>query len=228
VSAARPARVKAAGRTESAGAARGPEARKRAIIASATKLFCELGREATMSDIVTDIGGSKATLYKHFPSKDALFQAVIQALTEIDFESIDALLAGDAPLGARVRNFARAHIDYCLDPRVVMLRQMLAPAGPRSKTPREIYETNVVPQWRAIAKSLAREMQRGALRSADSWRAAMHLKSLIEGDLPFLLVAGAIDPPAKPARKRLADDAADIFLRAYAPQRARPAPRGLA
>jgi hypothetical protein len=115
-----------------------------------------------------------------------------------------------------MRNFARAYIEHILDPRIIALRRILAPEAYDSRVARQVYENNVVPPWRAIANCLSREMQRGALRQADSWRAAMHLKALIEGDFPALVSLGAIDPPTTAMRRRLADDAADVFLRAYA------------
>mgnify|MGYP003580312034 CR=1 FL=1 len=60
-------------------------------------------------------------------------------------------------------------------------------------------------------------VDRSALRAADPWRCAMHLKALIEGEYPALLDIYAIDQPSKLARRRIADAAADAFLRAYAP-----------
>lgn len=54
------------------------EARRELIIDAATEVFGRLGFEATrMADVAKAAGIAKGLLYKHFSSKDALFQALI-------------------------------------------------------------------------------------------------------------------------------------------------------
>jgi AcrR family transcriptional regulator len=54
-------------------------ARRSAILAVASGVFLRDGYSAAaMSDITAQLGGSKATLYKYFPSKRELFLAVVQ------------------------------------------------------------------------------------------------------------------------------------------------------
>ena len=54
------------------------EARREAILDAATEVFGRLGFEATrMEDVAKAAGIAKGLLYKHFSSKDALFQALI-------------------------------------------------------------------------------------------------------------------------------------------------------
>ncbi len=54
------------------------EARRETILDAATEVFGRLGFEATrMEDVAKAAGIAKGLLYKHFPSKDALFQALI-------------------------------------------------------------------------------------------------------------------------------------------------------
>ena len=54
------------------------EARRNNILDAATDIFGRLGFEATrMDDVAKAAGIAKGLLYKHFPSKDALFEALI-------------------------------------------------------------------------------------------------------------------------------------------------------
>ena len=56
--------------------------RREAILAVAYASFLEHGYAATtMSGIAAKIGGSKATLWSYFPSKEALFEAVLDQAT---------------------------------------------------------------------------------------------------------------------------------------------------
>jgi AcrR family transcriptional regulator len=54
------------------------EARRNLILDVATEVFGRLGYEATrMDDVAKAAGIAKGLLYKHFPSKDALFEALV-------------------------------------------------------------------------------------------------------------------------------------------------------
>src|SRR6516165_9146528 len=54
------------------------EARREAILAAAKAVFEEVGfDQATMSEITARVGGSKATLYRYFESKEALFMELV-------------------------------------------------------------------------------------------------------------------------------------------------------
>ena len=56
------------------------EARRQAIIDVAKEAFCRQGFEATsMSEIASRVGGSKATLYNYFRSKEEIFIAVMES-----------------------------------------------------------------------------------------------------------------------------------------------------
>jgi AcrR family transcriptional regulator len=51
------------------------------IVATATTLFSELGYEATSIEaVLRESGVSRGALYHHFDSKDALFEAVLEAI----------------------------------------------------------------------------------------------------------------------------------------------------
>ena len=101
------------------------------IIAAARRHLFTYGYSAlTMDDLAAELGMSKKTLYVHFPSKDALIEAVLdQFLTEVR-TSADALF-NDASLSfpvklhrfseAMVRRFAR------INPHVLRDLQRSAP-----------------------------------------------------------------------------------------------------
>ncbi|MCD4482957.1 TetR/AcrR family transcriptional regulator, partial [Chromobacterium vaccinii] len=58
------------------------ENKRQGLVAAATEVFVERGYEAaSMSEISARAGGSKATLYNYFPSKEALFLDVMRSLT---------------------------------------------------------------------------------------------------------------------------------------------------
>lgn len=65
------------------------DARRQAILDVAAQAFQELGFERTsMSGICARVGGSKATLYNYFPSKEELFFEVIFLSVEAEFDAV--------------------------------------------------------------------------------------------------------------------------------------------
>lgn len=58
-----------------------PDTTRRHIIETSRATFTEFGfSKVTMDDLAEKLGMSKKTLYKHFPSKDALLQTVMRTL----------------------------------------------------------------------------------------------------------------------------------------------------
>jgi AcrR family transcriptional regulator len=58
-------------------------AKREDILVAATKLFFEEGYgRTTMDNVLAKIGGSKRTLYKHFPNKEALFKAIVAQVSD--------------------------------------------------------------------------------------------------------------------------------------------------
>src|SRR5271156_6425551 len=76
--------------------ARGAATREH-LLAVATALFAERGYEATSIDaVLQESGVSRGSLYHHFKGKDALFEAVLEALeTDVGRRTMQA--AADAP-----------------------------------------------------------------------------------------------------------------------------------
>ena len=73
------------------------ESKRQAILQAAADIFREVGFDrATMSDIRERIGGSKATLYNYFPSKEKLFFEVMHHAKEAELEAITGELNADA------------------------------------------------------------------------------------------------------------------------------------
>jgi AcrR family transcriptional regulator len=82
------------------------------IIASATTLFSELGYEATSIEaVLRESGVSRGALYHHFDSKDALFEAVLEA---IEADLAQAAIAASRDISDPAKAL-RAGCDVFLD-----------------------------------------------------------------------------------------------------------------
>lgn len=89
-----------------------PASKRDQLLATAERLFYEQGFHATGIDrIVAAAGVVRMTLYNHFPSKEALVMAVLQARHERFIASLDAAVA-TAPPGKATQALVEAHGDW--------------------------------------------------------------------------------------------------------------------
>jgi AcrR family transcriptional regulator len=83
------------------------ERNRAAVVEAALALFSERP-EATMADVAAAAGVGRVTLYAHFPSRQALLEAVVdRAVAEAVARPVDAV-APDAPAGEAVRALVRS------------------------------------------------------------------------------------------------------------------------
>src|SRR5215210_90760 len=101
------------------------EARRQAIVSAAAEAFRERGFDAaSMADVACRVGGSKATLYSYFASKEDLFAAVMmQAAKEQAGPIFDALVT--APdLEPALTRFARDYLAFALRPEILAISRV--------------------------------------------------------------------------------------------------------
>ena len=109
------------------------KARKRAeIVAIATRSFLEHGYAATsMSAIAEELGGSKATLWGHFGSKNELFAAVIDRQVETFSQDLDEVLTSQTFSLAALRRACLRYLDCLLRENAVRLFSLVIGEGTR-------------------------------------------------------------------------------------------------
>jgi AcrR family transcriptional regulator len=188
------------------------EEKRQDIIRIAAKLFEELGYERTsMSMIASRVGGSKATLYAYFPSKEELLRAVLDHDVNAEADRLMHEFLSEKDLRS---GLVRLGISY-------LSRHHARAASIRTVANQPIAEefyTNVLrPAWQRLADRFAEMMKQGRLKFADPWTTAMHWKGLTEWDLlekHLLTSPGACDPSQVVSA---ATAAADAFLKVYSP-----------
>jgi AcrR family transcriptional regulator len=192
------------------------EGRRQAILAAARELFCEVGFERTsMAQISARAGGSKATLYSYFPSKEELFAEAMVGAMMAQAEQLNALLdPSDPDLRRVLSNFGFAFMEMmessqCRD----TIRTVIAVSGEGDLGPK-LFEMGPKHGWMKAGEYIASLMGRGLLRQADPMVAALHLKGLFE---VAVLVPRLFGAPPQIERDVAVREGVDAFLRAYRP-----------
>jgi len=192
------------------------EARRQAIMDVAADAFRERGFDATsMSDVAARLGGSKATLYNYFRSKEALFAAVMMEAVKAQARPIVETFAASSDVEAGLHRFAREYIRLMLQPDVLAMNRMCVAEGERCGFGAELFEAGPKILITMISERLQKAMDAGVLRQADPWRAAFHFKGLCGTGLVDMRLHGCRAQPSEAEIEESADAAADTFLRAY-------------
>lgn len=193
------------------------EAKRRAILEAAAEVFREMGFErASMSDIRARLGGSKATLYNYFPSKEKLFFEVMLDATGGELETIAGTLNPEAEdLKQELVHFGQKLLAVLYSPDAIAVRRLAIAQAPHSEIGKMTFERGAVPVEKHVAEYLKKRMRRGGLRTADPKIAAMHLLSLLEAELQQRVLLGVMDSVKPEAMTVIARRAVEVFLSGY-------------
>lgn len=195
------------------------DSKRQAILENAYRLFRAQGFDGTsMADITTRVGGSKATLYSHFPSKEELFvECMMAALENYMSDTLKHLDASRADPEAALRNFGTSVLNFICSAEQVEVRRLMIAEASRSGTGKLFFD-KLTALRAQISSFLDACMVSGLLRLDDPDLAADHLGALLEAEVlePLLLNVREAAPDEKEtalaARRAVA-----AFLRAYAP-----------
>ena len=193
------------------------EAKRQEILQAAAEVFREAGFErASMSEIRARVGGSKATLYNYFPSKEKLFFEVMYQATERALVDITASLDAEAEdVRQELLRFGQKLLTALYSPEAIALRRVVIAESGQSDIGKVVFEGATLPMEKHVAEFIRRAMKRGSLRSADAKIAAMHLLSLLESELLQRLLLG-VEVSVKPETlKASVRRAVEVFLSGY-------------
>ncbi|WP_194914400.1 TetR/AcrR family transcriptional regulator [Catenulispora rubra] len=103
------------------------------IVAAARDLFTEVGWQAPIDEVARRAGIGNATVYRHFPDRDALVLAVVRSVLKRTADRAETALAlGDDPFDALSR-FVLAAADERIGAMCVMLDGAYDPGDPDVK-----------------------------------------------------------------------------------------------
>lgn len=199
------------------------DAKRQTILDTAYRLFRTQGYEKTsVSQITAEVGGSKATIYGYFPSKEILFVECVTAaaedyITGIVEQSVAQLDSSGADPSKALRQYGTSYLGIICSPDIVAARRLMIAEAPRSGIGK-LFFAKIAAMRTHVVTFLSQLMASGALRPDDARLAAEHLRALLEAEMiePLLLHARD-DSPGDREIALAADRAVAAFLRAYAP-----------
>lgn len=194
------------------------DVKRQAILDAAYALFREKGFEKTsVAEINARAGGSKATIYSHFRSKEEIFVECMFALAERYLEGTLGDLQGPTDdVIAALQAFGESFLRLVCSAEMVSLRRLMIAEAERAGIGKLFYE-KLKRIREQVALFIAKVMADGRLRAGDADLAASQLRALLEAELfEPLLLYGSDGGPDEEAITSAAGRAVDTFLRAYA------------
>jgi TetR/AcrR family transcriptional regulator, mexJK operon transcriptional repressor len=199
----------------------GKDERREAMIAFAKEVFAANGYAGTsMSNIAARLGGSKATLYSYFKSKEELFAAVIEKKCELIQNMLnEAQIESGGDLRAALTHFGVRFLQLILsDESVATFRLATAEVERFPEIGHAIYNSGVRENQRRMAEFLERAKDAGYLRQdTDAAVAAEQFSDLCLSGIHRRRLWNVSPAPSSGEICANVERAVATFMRAYAP-----------
>lgn len=195
----------------------GAPARRARYLRAAQRLFAAHGFAGTSTDmIVAEVGGSKATLYKYFPTKEALVAGLIADVVERMSSAQGGLDVADLPLREALMRFGRATLGAVVsDPALDMLRLSLGEHRRFPELAAAVWTNGPAVTYANFRRFLRERCERGELDVPDEQLAAEHFLAAIAGHIQLKVAMGMAKPPSKREVERRVAAATETFLARY-------------
>ncbi|MDE1181941.1 TetR/AcrR family transcriptional regulator [Paraburkholderia sp.] len=192
------------------------EEKRQAIVDAAFEVFSEVGFEqASMSEIAARVGGSKATLYGYFESKEEMFFEVMIESAADEVKAAFALLKISVPARDTLTAFGKHYLMAILKPQLLSVRRLANHEGGRSPLGALFYERGPKVGWLMVAEYVQQAIAAGQLRECNVTVATAHLRALYEAELLELCLLGVSVDTSTRNISKVVQRAVDVFMAAY-------------
>jgi AcrR family transcriptional regulator len=210
-------RKQTGGRRPAAGRPKRSEvaAREAALIEAAAKAFLDLGYEATsVGEIARRAHASKQTLYRRFPSKAALFSAVMRHQSEAGFSVLSEIVQSTAPAADVLLIYARILILPLVDEdKLRFLRATIASAVSFPEVAEAFWEVGPTRVHAILSQFLHGRMASGELLQGDPDAAAQLFVAICTGRFWSQGLFGIRPRASRAEVEQYARTAVDVFMR---------------
>jgi AcrR family transcriptional regulator len=167
------------------------------ILEAAREAFARYGANTSLDDIAKEAGVGPGTLYRHFPTREQLLEAVYRSGME-KLAAAEQKFSQELPPIEALRAWLLLFVDY------IAAKQLIAPAlHALLGDPKKVFEASYARIWEAIRALVRRAIKSGDIRqdldAVDLLRALIGVATLETGPdwqqsarrLVDILIAGA-------------------------------------
>ncbi|GAB3097615.1 TetR/AcrR family transcriptional regulator [Lysobacter terrae] len=196
--------------------ARLTDRKRAAILDAAVAEFRQSGYDLTSMDrIAASAGVSKRTVYNHFPSKEALFAQILQALWERSVEGLDLAYRSDRPLREQLLELVNQKLQLLNDTNFVDLARVAIAAAIHSPERAQEMVARMGDREEGLTVWIRAACADGRLKTKDPLFASMQLQGLVKGFAFWPQITLGQPPLSAALREQVAETAVDMFLAYY-------------
>ena len=191
----------------------------RAVLNAARDIFLANGFAGATTDMIHQAAGvSKSTMYAHYPNKEALFVAVVEAECEQFLRTVRQPNLTEERLADILNSMAQAYLKIVLSTDGLALYRMIAAEAPRfPELGRRFYLAGPATINRIVAERLESAVSKGELDlggiGLDS--AASLFVNMVRGEAQMQCLMHPDAPASAAQRDHWAKDAVTAFLLAF-------------
>ncbi len=191
--------------------------RRDRYLAAAYRLFAELGYDRTTMDmIVAEVGGSKATLYRSFPAKEALIAGLMDQVADGINRSVIDPATDTRSLQQVLTDTGTDALRGVLSPEAAtLLRLCLGEYHRFPDLARVVWEHGPAVTYANFKALVTERVRRGELAVDDAQLAAEHFVAGVVGHLQLKIAMGQATPPDEDEIARRVAAAVRAFTAAY-------------
>jgi TetR/AcrR family transcriptional regulator, mexJK operon transcriptional repressor len=198
-----------------------PSDKARAVLAGARKIFLTHGFSVATTDMIQQAAGvSKSTVYAHYPNKEALFTAVVEAECESFIKTLRELKFSDEHLAKILADVGRTYLAMVLAPDILALYRVVVSEAPRfPDLARRFYLAGPGAINAVVAEMLDAALTKGQLNLGGIGRnaAAALFVNMVRGEAMMQCLTHPEAPASAAQRDQWVEDAVATFVRAFLP-----------
>lgn len=196
--------------------------RRQKFIQAAERLFLEHGYAGTSVNLIVRVaGGSLATLYAEFGTKEKLFEAVMTRRAAAAFEGAQQTMQAAGNVKAELQALAVRIQERTLSPDGLALYRLAVAEGPRFADLRKAVLTSGMQGFlRRLAGYFEQLGKSGRLRVDEPHLAAERFLALVQGQQQFIAGCGNVKRYTQKLRAQHVAQAVEAFLCIYPAGRA--------
>ena len=188
--------------------------RRTRILRAAAALFIERGYAGvSMGDVLTEVGGSKATLYRYFADKADLFKSAVEMLIDERSRPLRSFRPGDSEVAETLTAFGRHFADIVLAPEAIALHRLITAEADRvAGIGRTFFQHGPRFGSSVLGDYLRGQCEAGTLHLPDPMLSSSQLYHAMLGELQMRLLTNAGPVTPQEIDHNIAN-AVQVFLR---------------
>ncbi|RXK14082.1 TetR family transcriptional regulator [Halarcobacter mediterraneus] len=193
--------------------------KKEEILKAASEIFKEFGFErASMSKISSRLGGSKATLYNYFSSKEELFFEVISIENAQESDFVHKVIdtkneINDLP--TQLYKFGKRFLNFVYSKKMIEIRRLTISQSGITDLGKITYKNRVLKSQEILSKYLNKAIEVNKLKKTNTDLAAKHFFGLLESEILYPFLFKTDEKFTEKQMNEMAKKAVNVFILAY-------------